>query len=49
MIIIGITGGVGSGKSTALNYLKNEYNAYIVEADKLAHRLMHPGEIIYRF
>ena len=48
MIIIGITGGVGSGKSTALNYLKNEYNAYIVEADKLAHRLMQPGEIIYR-
>lgn len=48
MKIIGITGGIGTGKSTVLNFLKQEYNAYIVEADRLAHELMLPGEEAYR-
>lgn len=48
MRIIGITGGIGTGKSTVLNLLKQEYNAYIVEADRLAHELMLPGEAAYR-
>lgn len=48
MKIIGITGGIGTGKSTVLNFLKQEYNAYIVEADRLAHELMLPGEAAYR-
>lgn len=43
MRIIGITGGIGTGKSTVLQILENEYNAYVVEADRLAHRLMEPG------
>lgn len=47
MKIIGITGGIGTGKSTVLNLLKQEYNAYIVEADRLAHELMRPGEAAY--
>ncbi len=47
MKIIGITGGIGTGKSTVLNLLKQEYNAYIVEADRLAHELMLPGEAAY--
>lgn len=47
MKILGITGGVGSGKSTVLYELQEKYNAFIVEADKLAHELMMPGEIIY--
>ena len=47
MKILGITGGVGSGKSTVLYELQQKYNAFIVEADKLAHELMMPGEIIY--
>lgn len=47
MKIIGITGGIGTGKSTVLNLLKQEYHAYIVEADKLAHELMLPGEAVY--
>ena len=37
MKILGITGGVGSGKSTVLYELQQKYNAFIVEADKLAH------------
>ncbi len=47
MKILGITGGVGSGKSRVLDELKKEYGAYIVEADKLAHELMKPGKNIY--
>lgn len=47
MKIIGITGGIGTGKSTVLSLLKQEYHAYIVEADKLAHELMLPGEAVY--
>ncbi len=47
MLVLGITGGVGSGKSRVLYELKDKYNAYIVEADKLAHQLMMPGEAIY--
>lgn len=48
MKIIGITGGIGSGKSVVLNILGEEFGAYIVEADRLAHRLMEPGEIAYK-
>lgn len=47
MIILGITGGVGSGKSRVLNELAISYNAYIIEADKLAHELMNKGMVIY--
>lgn len=47
MKIIGITGGIGTGKSTILHLLENSYGAYIVEADSLAHTLMQPGESVY--
>ncbi len=47
MKIIGITGGIGTGKSTLLNFLQNEYGAYSIEADKLAHELMLPGNMAY--
>ena len=47
MKIIGITGGIGSGKSAVLDLLEKKYNAYIVETDKLAHRLMEPGQDAY--
>ena len=39
MRIIGITGGIGCGKSEVLRYLES-LGAYVIEADKLAHRLM---------
>lgn len=47
MKIIGITGGVGSGKSEVLNLLKQEYNAHIIIADKVAHELMEPKAASY--
>ena len=47
MKTIGITGGVGAGKSTVLNYIEEHYNAYIIIADKLAYELESPGGICY--
>lgn len=47
IMILGITGGVGSGKSTVLKYLENRYKAYIIEADMVAKEIMEPGHIVY--
>ncbi len=47
MRVIGITGGIGTGKSSVLKILNEQYDAYIVETDKLAHQLMEPGQPIY--
>ena len=47
MKTIGITGGVGAGKSTVLNYIEEHYNAYIIIADKLAYELESPGGVCY--
>lgn len=46
-MIIGVMGGVGSGKSTVLNYLGNNYEANIIEADKVAKEVMLPGNDVY--
>ena len=46
-MIIGVMGGVGSGKSTVLNYLENNYEANIIEADKVAKEIMTPGNDVY--
>ena len=34
MYKLGITGGIASGKSTASNYLKKKYNAFVFNADR---------------
>ena len=47
MKVIGITGGVGAGKSAILNYLKEQYQAVVIEADKVGHLLMEPGGACY--
>ena len=44
MKVIGITGGVGSGKSLILNYIKDHYNCEIIMADDLAKDLCKKGE-----
>lgn len=46
-MIIGIFGGIGSGKSMVLDILKNDYKAYVIQADKKAHELYEVGENIY--
>ncbi len=47
MKVIGITGGIGSGKSLVLQLLHEEYHAWVLEADKAAHQLMEPGQPAY--
>ena len=43
MNFIGITGGVGCGKSMVLKYLESEYGADIIYSDILVARLCEPG------
>ncbi len=47
MKIIGITGGVGAGKSEILRYLREKHDAVIIEADKVGHLVMEPGQECY--
>ena len=47
MKFIGITGGVGAGKSAILDYLKNKPDTKVMLADEIAHELMVPGTQCY--
>ena len=47
MKVIGITGGVGAGKTRILEYLKDREDSRIIIADQVAHRLEEPGEVCY--
>lgn len=48
MLFIGITGGVGAGKSEVLNYIKKHYLCEIYLADEVAHLVKEPGTKCYR-
>ena len=48
MKVIGITGGVGCGKSTVMDFLETTYDALILKADSVGHLLMEPGQVCYR-
>lgn len=48
MRVIGITGGVGAGKSTVLEYLEKFTGAYVIQADQVGHKLMEPGQVCYK-
>lgn len=47
MRVIGITGGVGAGKSKVLEYLEEKYNCQVILADKVAHMLEEEGQKCY--
>ena len=47
MIIIGVTGNSGAGKSTISTIIKNNLNAYVVNADVISKDLMEPGKPYY--
>ncbi|MEO7397760.1 MAG: dephospho-CoA kinase [Ilumatobacteraceae bacterium] len=47
MIVVGLTGGIGSGKSTVSAQLAG-LGAVIIDADATARRLQHPGGSVFR-
>ncbi len=48
MKVIGITGGVGSGKSLIAEIMEQDYNAFLINMDQIAHMLMEKGNISYQ-
>ena len=47
MLFIGITGGIGAGKSTVIAYIASHYPARILSADEIAKELCLPGGDCY--
>lgn len=47
MMIIGITGGVGAGKSNVLQYMQENYRCRMILADNVGNQVKLPGEICY--
>lgn len=45
--IIGVTGGIGAGKSEILSYIKKHYNCRIYLADEVAHKVKEVGQEAY--
>ncbi len=46
MLRVGLTGGLGSGKSTVAAFLR-ELGAHVIEADILGRQMMEPGHNVY--
>lgn len=44
MRVIGITGGVGTGKSSILHWIAEHYDAKVIAADEVGHLLLEPGK-----
>ncbi len=47
MRLIGITGGVGAGKSEVLSFIKEHYRCKIYLADEVAKEIQQPGQSCY--
>jgi len=48
MKIIGITGGVGAGKTKVLSYIESRFSCSVIRADEAAHKLYEPGQACYQ-
>jgi dephospho-CoA kinase len=46
LLKVGLTGGIASGKS-AVGDMLVAFGAHLVQADRIAHELMHPGQPVY--
>lgn len=42
-VVIGLTGGIGSGKSTVSEIFHRQFNLPVVDADQMAHQITAPG------
>ena len=47
MKVIGVTGGIGAGKSEILNFIADNWNATVVEADEVGYLVMRPGKTCF--
>ncbi|KAJ2717202.1 Dephospho-CoA kinase cab5 [Coemansia spiralis] len=47
MLVIGLTGGIATGKSTASRAFRAQ-GVPVVDADEIAHKILEPGEVSYR-
>jgi len=47
VFVVGLTGGLGAGKSTLASFLVQQ-GATVIDADSLAHRFLEPGTSQYR-
>lgn len=46
-MVIGITGGIGAGKSFVLDIMREEFQARVIDADEVVHLLMQPPHSCY--
>jgi len=46
MVVVGLTGGIGSGKSTVAALFKR-FGAIVIDADQVAHELVEPGRPLF--
>jgi dephospho-CoA kinase len=46
MLRVGLTGGIATGKTTVAAILR-EFGCHVIEADKIAHRMIEPGGAAY--
>lgn len=46
MLLVGLTGGIGAGKST-VSALLREHGAVVIDADAITRRLQEPGEAVF--
>lgn len=47
MLILGLTGGIATGKSTVSHYFANEYHIPVIDADKIARDVVEPDTLCY--
>ena len=47
-MVIGVTGGIGSGKSVVTKLLHNKFNAAIIDTDTIGHEVMEVGKKAYK-
>lgn len=47
MLILGLTGGIATGKSTVSSHLRSEHNIPIIDADVIARQVVEPGTPAY--
>ena len=47
-MVIGITGGIGSGKSVVTSLLRDKFDAAVIDTDKIGHEVMEIGKSAYK-